>query len=167
MKKVFMILPLVLVLCFFCGCEKEADKAAVEVGVKALTTEDVAAIKALGPAIDKAALIGNWDAFFELFAEDMVMMPPNMPAVKGRPAYVAWFKSMDVKFTESNYKVDKIDGYGDIAYATATYTETFSIAGVEEPIYDEGKILTILRKQPDGSWLFSIWMWASDLPLAE
>ena len=167
MKKVFMVLPLVLVLCFFYGCEKEGDEVAEEVGVKALSPEDVTAIKALGSAIDKAALIGNWDAFFELFTEDMLMMPPNMPAIKGRAAYRAWFNSMDVKFTESNYEFDEIDGYSDIAYATATYTETFSLAGVEEPIYDEGKILTILRKQPDGSWLFSIWMWASNLPLSE
>ena len=95
------------------------------------------------------------------------MMPPNIPTMKGRAAYEEWFTSLEPTMTEVNYEIQEIDGYGDIAYAIATYSETFSLKGVEEPIYDEGKILTIVRKQPDGSWLFSRWMWASDLPLPE
>jgi hypothetical protein len=67
----------------------------------------------------------------------------------------------------TTYWFHEIVGYGDMAYAVAAYTETFSIAGVEEPIYDEGKILAILREQTDGSWLFTRWMWASDLPIPE
>ena len=166
MKKQFMILPLVLVLCLTFSCQK-AEEVTEEVGAKPLSNEDVAAIKALGPAINEMNIAGDWDAFTKLFAEDLVMMPPNMPAIKGRSAYMDFLISMSVKMTEANYAFQEINGYGDIAYATATYTETFSLGGSEEPIYDEGKILTILRKQPDGSWLFSRWMWASDLPLAE
>jgi len=164
MKKLLLILPLVFLLCFTFGCQ-QAEEVAEEPGVKPLTDEDVAAIKALGPAINEASLIGNWDSFFMMFTENMLMMIPNMPAIKGREAYKELIMSMGVKFTEANYQFNEIKGYGDIAYATATYTETFSLEGVEEPIYDEGKILTILRKQQDGPWLFSIWMWASDLPL--
>jgi ketosteroid isomerase-like protein len=166
MKKSLMIIPLVILLCFTFSCQ-QGEEVAEEVGVKALSDADVAAIKALGPAFNKAMLAGDWGAFFEMLSEDFLMLPPNNPAIKGRSAYKAWIKSMGVMITECNYQFNEIDGYGDIAYATATYTETFSLEGVEEPIYDEGKILTILRKQPDGSWLFSIWMWASDLPLPE
>ena len=166
MKKLLVILPLFLLICFTFSCQ-QGEEVAEEVGVKALTDEDMAAIEALGPAIDELGLAGDWDAFFEMFTEDMLMMPPNMPAIKGRAAYKAWVTSMGFTMTESSYKFQEIAGYGDIAYAVATYTETFSLEGVEEPIYDEGKILTILHKQPDGSWLFSKWMWASDLPLTE
>ena len=166
MKNLLKALPLVFLLCFTFSCQ-QGEEVAEEPGVKALSDEDVAAIKALGPAFNKIALAGDWDAFFAMLTEDFIMMPPNIPTMKGRAAYEAWFNSMDVKMTEVNYEIHEIDGYGDLAYATATYTETFSIAGVEEPIYDEGKILTILRKQPNGSWLFSRWMWASDLPLPE
>ena len=35
-----------------------------------LTEEDIAAIKSVGPALDEAALAGDWDAFLDLFAED-------------------------------------------------------------------------------------------------
>ena len=166
MKKLFMVLPLVFLLCLTFGCQK-SEEVAEEVGVKPLSDEDVAAIKALGNAIDELGLAGDWDAFVNMFTDDLLMMPPNAPAIKGRSTYLTWIKSMSITMTESNFEFNEINGYGDLAYATATYTETFSIAGVEEPIYDEGKILTILRKQPDGSWLFSRWMWASDLPLPE
>jgi ketosteroid isomerase-like protein len=166
MKKLFMVLPLVFLLCFTFSCQQAED--VVEEGMVApLSAEDVAAIKALGPAFNNVALAGDWDAFFKMLTEDFIMMPPNIPTMKGRAAYEEWFRSMDVVMTEVNYEMHEIAGYGDMAYAAATYTETFSIKGVEEPIYDEGKILTILRKQPDGSWLFSRWMWASDLPLPE
>ena len=166
MKKLFMILPMVFLLCFTFSCQK-AEEVAEEVGVKPLADEDVAAIKALGNAIDELGLAGDWDAFVNMFTDDLLMMPPNAPAIKGRTTYFTWIMSMSFTMTESNFEFNEINGYGDLAYATATYTETFSIAGVEEPIYDEGKILTILRKQPDGFWLFSRWMWTSDLPLPE
>ncbi len=170
MKKLLLIVPLVFLLCFAFGCQKAeevAEETVADVTVAPLTDEDVATIKALGPAIDELGLAGNWDAFVEIFAEDLIMMPVNSPAIKGRSTYLEWIKSMGVTMTESNFEFNEIDGYGDIAYAIATYTETFTLEGVEEPIYDEGKILTVLRKQPDGSWLFARWMWASDLPLPE
>ena len=107
-------------------------------------------------------LIFNWDNM-----RDLVMMPPNMPAIEGSAAYKNFLLSTNIKMTESNYEFHEIFGNGDLAYATATYAETFSVGGSEEPIYDEGKILTILRKQPDGSWVFSRWMWTPDLPIAD
>jgi ketosteroid isomerase-like protein len=160
MKKLLGIISLVIVLCFTYGCCQDESP-----GVMALSDEDIATIKAYGPAINEAMLAGDWQAFFENLSDDFVMLPPNNPAIKGRAAFEEWFTSMVVDFTECNYQFDLVEGYGDLAYATATYTETFSLAGVENPVYDEGKILMILRKQPDGSWLFSTWMWASDLPL--
>ncbi len=167
MKRLFYIIPMVFLLCFAFGCQKQAEEVAEEPRVEPLSDEDVAAIKALGPAIDEMGIAGDWDAFTKLFAENLIMMVPNMPAIKGNSAYRDFLISMNVKMTKSNYEIQEIFGYGDLAYATATYTETFSLGDSEESIYDEGKILTILRKQPDGSWLFSRWMWASNLPLPE
>ncbi|MGD9346957.1 MAG: nuclear transport factor 2 family protein [Candidatus Aminicenantes bacterium] len=166
MKKYQFIFPLVFALCLVFACQ-QAEEMAEDVGAAPLTDEDLAAIKAMGPVIDEAGLAGDWEAFSKIFAEDMLMMPPNMPVIEGRSAWMEWIKSMDVKMTESKYEFQEIDGYGDMAYAVATYTETFSMAGAEEPIYDEGTILAILRKQADGAWVFTRWIWASKLPLSE
>ena len=79
------------------------------------------------------------------------------------------FLSDHLHFTplkESLVSATEIDGRGDLAYFRATYRLTMSF-GDAEPVTDVGKWLAILRKQPDGSWLYSAWIWNSDLPLPE
>ena len=132
-----------------------------------LTAEDVAAIKALGPALDKAALAGDWDAVNSLFTEDVVMMGPNSPIIQGRSELLEVMKSSGMTVTEHVVELVDVDGYEDIAYGRATWKETFSVESMAEPIKEEGKILGIFRKQPDSSWLIAVWMWNSDLPLPE
>ncbi|UCE43111.1 MAG: SgcJ/EcaC family oxidoreductase [Candidatus Aminicenantes bacterium] len=166
MKKLFMILPFVFMLCFTFGCQK-AEEVAEEVGVAPLSDEDVAAIKALTIPFDEAALAGDWNTLVAFFTEDAVLMGPNGPSIQGRSALMGMIESLGMTITEHKIDLVEVDGYGDIAYARGTYVETFSIEGVEEPVKDEGKILTILRKQSDGSWLFAIWMYNSDLSLPE
>jgi uncharacterized protein (TIGR02246 family) len=132
-----------------------------------LSDEDVAAIKSIGPAVDQAALAGDWDAMVAVMTEDGLYMPPNGPVVQGRDAMVAWLESMDSKMTEHTLELVEVDGRGDIAYARGTYAETYTVGEAAQPIEEVGKHLAILRKQPDGTWLISIWIWNSDLPLGE
>jgi ketosteroid isomerase-like protein len=166
MKKLLLILPLVFLLCFTFGCQK-AEEVAEEPGVKPLSDEDVAAIKAMGPALDEAALAGDWNALVARFTEDALLMSPNAPTDQGRSSLLEMIESLGLTIAEHKIEFVGVDGYGDIAYARGTYAEKYSVQGVEEPIIDEGKILTILKKQPDGSWLFAIWMTNSDLPVPE
>ncbi|MFC2141941.1 YybH family protein [Acidobacteriota bacterium] len=166
MKKLFMILPLVLVLCFTFGCQ-QGEEVAEEPGVKPLSDEDIAAIKAIGPAMDKAALAGDFDAALALFTEDVLVMGPNSPTFQGRSTWLEMVNSLGMTVTEHVLEFVEVDGYGDIAYARGNWVEAYSIEGVEEPQKDEGKALGILRKQPDGSWLIAVWAWSSDLPLPE
>ena len=166
MKKLFMVLPLVFLLCFAFSCQ-QAEEVAEEPGVKALSDEDIAAIKAIGPAMDKAALAGDFDAALALFTEDVLVMGPNSPIFQGRSTWLEMVNSLGMTVTEHVVNLVEVDGYGDIAYGRATWKEAFSIEGVAEPIKEEGKILGIFRKQPDNSWLIAVWMWNSDLPLPE
>ena len=76
-------------------------------------------------------------------------------------------ESLGLTFTEHKVEFVEVDGCGDIAYGRALWAQTMRIKGVAEPIREEGKILAIFRKQPDGSWLMAVEMWNSDLPLAE
>ena len=166
MKKLFIVLPLVFLLCFTFGCQK-GEEVAEEVGAKPLSAEDVAAIKAIGPALDEAVLAGDWDAVSALFTEDVVMMGPNSPIIQGRSALMELLESSGMTVSEHMVKIVEVDGYGDIAYGRATWKESFSIEGVAEPIKEEGKILAIFRKQSDGSWLMAVEMWNSDLSFPE
>lgn len=140
---------------------------ACQSGVAPLSDEDVATIRSYGPAIDQLALAGDWSAFVEMFTPDGIVLPANAPVIRGRSELQAMIESAAMTVAEHTIEFVDVDGYGDIAYARGTYSETYSVEGVSEPIADSGKILAVLRKQPDGSWLFSVWMWNSDLPLAQ
>ena len=166
MKQLLLILPLVVLLCFTFGCQK-AEEVAEEPGVKPLSAEDVAAIKAIGPAMDKAALAGDFDAALALFTDDVLVMGPNSPTFQGRSTWLEIVNSLGMTVTEHMLEFVEVDGFGEIAYARGIWKETYNIEGVEEPHKDEGKALGILRKQSDGSWLIAVWCWNTDLPLPE
>ena len=132
-----------------------------------LSEQDIEAIKALGPAADKVALAHDWDAVADLWTDDINLMMPNMPMIKGRADFLAWIKSAGITITEHKIDFVDIDGCGDLAYARGVYAETIIVEGMDNPSTDVGKLLTVLRKQPDGTWKFSHWCVASDLPPGE
>lgn len=109
----------------------------------------------------QAGRTGDWPAFFSYMTDDAVIMWPNRPAVEGLDAIreVNWVRAVD-------WAIKPIDviGAGDLAYVRGTYSLLLDMEGATR---DEGKFLNILRRQPDGSWRFSVWMNNSDLPLPE
>jgi uncharacterized protein (TIGR02246 family) len=138
-----------------------------EAGMFKLTEEDIAAIRSLGAALDEAALASDWDALSALLTEDAVFMPPNGPAVQGRGAIQEWLESISIVMTAHTFEFTHVGGQGDVAYGRANYTETFTVGGVAPAIEDAGKVLGILRRQPDNSWLIAVWCWNSNLPVPE
>ena len=165
MKKLLMIIPLVILLCFTFGCqqgEEVAEEAVAEVG--ALTDEDVAAIKASTEAYVQAMRSKDWAALAALYTEDAVWMPPNQPMVRGRAAIQAWNEAYP-PVTEFNLTIEEIDGFGNLAYVRGASSTTMEPEGAPEPIRSTGKYIEIRRKQQDGSWLISIDIFNSALPL--
>ena len=132
-----------------------------------LTEEDIATIRSLGAALDEAALASDWGALAALLTEDAVFMPPNGPAVEGRGAIQEWIESSGIVMTAHTFEFTDVGGQGDVAYGRATYTEAYTLGGVAPAIEDAGKVLGVLRRQPDNSWLIAAWCWNSDLPLPE
>jgi uncharacterized protein (TIGR02246 family) len=164
MKKSLTIIPFVILLCFTFSCQ-QGEEVAEEVTVAPLSVEDVAAIKAIGPALDKADLALDWSALVELMTEDVLFMNPNSAAIQGRAAVKKSYESLGVTAVrEHRHVLHEVEGYGDIAYARGTYEVEFSLEGVEEPVKDKGKTLLILRKQSGGSWLIAIFSFSTDLP---
>jgi ketosteroid isomerase-like protein len=166
MKKLLLVIPLVFLFCFAFSCRR-GEEATGELSIKPLSEDDIVAITALGPAIDKAAIEGDWNALVLMFTEDVLLMTPNCPAIEGRSSFLTWVDSLGIKISEHRVEFNEINGYGDIAYGIASYFITIRIEGAEDPIKDEGKILAILLKQPDDSWLIAVWSWNSDLPFSK
>ncbi len=165
MKKLLMIIPLVILLCFTFGCQ-QGEEVAEEVGVKALSDDDVAAIKASTEEFIQAVRSGDSAAFAAMYTEDAVFMPPNQPMVQGQAAIQTWMEEFPA-ITKFNLTAVEIDGQGDLAFVRGTYSMTIAPEGAPEPIQDTGKYVEIRRKQPDGSWLMAVDIFNSDLPLPE
>jgi ketosteroid isomerase-like protein len=127
-----------------------------------LKAADRAAIEAATQAFGAAAKAGDWNAIGALYTEDALVMPPNAPAISGRPAIVQFFSSFPpiTEMTLTNVEVEGSDG---IAYVRGTYQMTIAMPG-QAPIEETGKYLAIHRKQADGSWPLSRDMFSSDHP---
>jgi len=168
MKKSLTIIPLVILLCFTSGCQQPVEEVAEEAvaEVAALSDEDVAAIHVSTEEYIQAWRSADWVTLTALHTEDAVIMPPNQSMVQGRDEIQASNEASPVP-VEANLTIVEIDGRGDLAYVRGTYSITVQPEGVPEPIQDTGKYLEIRRKQEDGSWLITIDIWNSDLPLPE
>ena len=157
MKKLLMIIPLVILLCFAFGCQ-QGEKAETEVG--ALSDEDVAAIKTAYDSLAQALLAGGTEAILEFFTEDTTVITAE-GILKGREALKKEVFSK-VTYTAFNQTLEEIDGRYDLAFVRGTASLTMEAEGAPEPIQGTGKFLDILRKQEDGSWLIAISMMVSD-----
>lgn len=132
-----------------------------------LSETDKAAIRKV---VDEALAIANaptkdWAAYVKTYyAEDAIVLDPNMPAIEGSAA----IESLFLKFPSiSDFKVEllEIEGYGDLAYVRGKYSMMVTPPGATEPIKDVGKYIEIWRKKADGSWKVVRDIWNSDLPL--
>jgi uncharacterized protein (TIGR02246 family) len=131
-----------------------------------LSEADVAAIEAFHERFLEAERANDWQAVAALMAEDAVLMPMGHPVLDGPAGYLAYVAPLvedyGVVVTDFVGTIQEIDGRGDIAYLRTTWSHTVTMDGVPEPVTETGKQLIVLRRQPNGSWLATQWIWTSD-----
>jgi len=138
------------------GCAANAPAAFTEVDRTAIR----AAVDSFTTAVKNAdyATAASW------YAVDAVFMPPNAPAVEGRPAIQKALESFG-KVSAFSQPVVEIDGVGDLGYARVNFDLTLTPPNTTTPMTDKGKVLIVLRKQADGKWRTTRGMFNSDLPM--
>jgi ketosteroid isomerase-like protein len=155
------LLPAALALAFAsAACQPPAQEAA------GLSEEDVAAIQAWHGKYMEAERATDWNALAALVADDVVLMPPNRP-VEDWASWLEVVTAREFEVIDLSSTVQEIDGRDGLAYLRASYSETYTLGGNPEPLETIGKHVAMLRKQPDGSWVATVWIWNSDLPLPE
>ena len=114
-------------------------------------TEDKEAIRQIWSDYVSARTAGDAEIWLSLWDEDGIQMPPGMPA-RGKDklkvgvpkAFAAVpVKSMDIT------PID-IEVAGDWAFSRGVYTSTREVDGSD--VETDGKFMTILKRQDDGSW---------------
>jgi uncharacterized protein (TIGR02246 family) len=127
-----------------------------------LTDADRSAIRTRIAAFDKVMVAADVPAIVSAYTDDAVLFPPNAPMVRGRAAIQKFFEGFP-KITRFEQNVVEIEGRGDLAYPWGTFETTMLPPGAKGPAQDKGKVLSVWRKQGDGSWLASRVSWNSDL----
>jgi uncharacterized protein (TIGR02246 family) len=155
MKKLLLILPFVILLCFTFGCQKAEEVAEEPV---ADVEADVAAIENLQNQVVKAFNEGNLEAFMATIADDAVYMPPGESVLIGKDAIRNWYDFETINF-DVTVVSDEIEVHGDWAFHRYHWEGSWILKESGETTKFESKDISILRKQPDGSWktTHSIW----------
>jgi len=130
-----------------------------------LSDKDLATIKASSEAFSKEMVAGDRAALLKLYTETASFLPPNDKAVSGRAGIQAWMENLP-PVKEFKLTPAEIDGRGDLAYVRGTFTMTMLPPSAPGPITDVGKYVEIRQRQADGSWLISLDIFNSDLPVA-
>jgi ketosteroid isomerase-like protein len=126
-----------------------------------------AALAAEGPldnmskVFEDAIRSGDVVAAANLYADDGMILPPNVGAIQGRGAIAAYFKTMtdngfSLKLTPTDSWMD-----GKLASRTGTYI-VVDKTGKE---VEHGKWLEVWKLQDSGRWLLVRDMWNSSDPL--
>ena len=116
------------------------NPAAVKAAVDSLNEKQKAAFKAK----DTVGVAGN-------YAADAIVFSPNEPAWKGLDAIRKGLAGMAGMIQDFDFKQEEFETSGDLAVESGTYTMS-----VKPPkgaaMKDEGKYVTVWKKQADGSW---------------
>jgi ketosteroid isomerase-like protein len=126
-----------------------------------MSDADRAAIRAEMEKYNAAVNAGDFEAWGNALASDVVVMPPNTAPLQGREAAVNWVKSLP-KITLTT-TADEVTGHGDLAYVRGTFGVTATLPD-GSTMNDKGSFLEIRRRQADGTWQLTRDIWHSDLP---
>src|SRR5205085_5424103 len=97
------------------------------------------------------------------YADDAVLLPPNAPAVHGKPAIEKFWSGMlaTAKFGLT-LTPDNILSSGDLATEVGHYNLTITPPGGGASMQDKGKYSVTWRRQSDGKWRIAVDMFSSD-----
>ena len=160
MKKLFMILLMVFLLCLTFSCQK-AEEVAEEPVVDFDAMTEV--IQNINDEFDTASNAGDIDKVVSLFTDDAVRIPAAGPALVGKEAIRDWFQQVFDRYTlkQKNVLVDfKVSG--ELLFYRGTYTTTNTPKEGGEPLQLNGDFVVIMQKQSDGSWRTICNSWSNE-----
>lgn len=155
MKHVLIVMAFSPLLTAACAPADRSDPAADRQAIAAVTAQTQAAENA-----------GSVEQMQGHFADDLVMMGPNMPAVAGADSVAAAMRAFFETFTmQIEYSNQEIVVLGDWAFDRGTYRQTLTPKSGGDPVPQSGKYLWLYRRHSDGSWKQSRVIWNSSEPM--
>ena len=127
-------------------------------------------IQALTSEMGKCMVDGNIEKGLAMYAPDAISMPSYQPIQEGIAAIRAATQAMassGMKYNSFELTTLKVMPNGNLINEIGTYKVNASMPGMDKPMDDHGKYLTVWEKQKDGSLKIKIEIWNSDVdPMA-
>ncbi len=110
---------------------------------------------------------GDLDSLMSVYADDVIMLPPNQPQRVGKASVRSmWEEVLNDFAVEVSVAVEEVEVAGQWAFERGTFVMKLSPRAGGAPIEDTGKYLDVLRQQPDGSWKYTRLSFNSSQPAA-
>lgn len=125
------------------------------------------AIRKADAAFSTAARAGDANALADTYAADALLLPPNMPMLRGREAIRAFWSGLlgSASAVDLTLNTTEVQQSGDLAMEMGQYRLHMTPKNATTPVNDEGKFLLAWRKV-DGQWKIARDMFSSDMPPA-
>jgi len=127
-------------------------------------------IEALTKELAKCMVEGNSEKVLSMYTPDAISMPSYEPMHEGIAAIREAnekMKKAGMKYNSFQLTTLKVMANGNLINEIGTYKINASMPGMDKPIDDYGKYLTVWEKQKDGSLKVKIETWNSDVdPMA-
>jgi len=169
MKRIILSIGGALVLALLLlACAQQTQPVVEEA---ASTEADVAAIRALVEQWIAAIETGDVDGVLALYTDDAVRLPPDGPAYSGKEAFEEDSSGAFEQFSfevvwpvEGTEEIVVADGW---AYHLSEYAMLVTPKEGGETMEENGKIIEICQRQPDGSWKLAREIWNRNNPPPE
>lgn len=130
--------------------------------------EVVAAVNAIWDEYEASVIAGDVDRWIALWTDEGVQMPPNEPFVEGKENIYARVGANMAAGPTTGFVITPLEttSAGDWAYSRGVYTVTFPLGDSGQEGMIDGKFMTILQRQPDGTWKIHRDIYNSNVPPA-
>jgi ketosteroid isomerase-like protein len=123
-------------------------------------------IEDLNKEMVRNMLEGNLEKSFSMYTSDAISMPSNEPMREGIAAIrkgAEEMAKMNMKITSFEPTTLKVMADGKLITEIGTYKIKLTMPGMDQPVEDHGKYLTIWEKQADKSLKVKVEIWNSDI----
>jgi uncharacterized protein (TIGR02246 family) len=116
-----------------------------------------AAIRKLNERWSAAVRAKDVTGLTGMVTDDVVFLPPGFPPIRGKQAVQEMYATFFAQFAEveQTVSIEEIEAAGDWAFAWGSEKLVLTPKGGGAAVQMEGKGMTILRRDADGSWRFA------------
>ena len=129
------------------------------------TAADEEALRTMIARYAASSSVEDLDAIMDLYATDIVQMPPNAPAITGKQALRDSFQVfLEQNSGELKANVQDIRVSGDLAYVRVSYEQSVTPTDGGETVDEVGKWVLICQREAGGDWNIVSEIWNGDHP---